>query len=73
MGENLSQQIIWLRTNIQNLQEAQKFNPQRINNPMKKWAHELHREFSMEEIKMTKNYMKKCSKSLAIKCKSKLY
>jgi hypothetical protein len=29
--------------------ELKKLNPQRINIPMKKWAHELSREFSKEE------------------------
>jgi hypothetical protein len=34
---------------------------------MKKWAHELNREFSKEEVQMTSKYMKKCSTSLVIK------
>jgi hypothetical protein len=34
---------------------------------MKKWAHELNREFSKEELQMTSKYMKKCSSSLVIK------
>jgi hypothetical protein len=47
--------------------ELQKFSPQRINTPMKKWAHELDREFSKEEVEMAHKYMKKCSTSLVIK------
>jgi hypothetical protein len=34
---------------------------------MKKWAHELNKEFSKEEVQMVSNYMKKCSTSLVIK------
>jgi hypothetical protein len=34
---------------------------------MKKWAHELNREFSKEEVQMASKYTKKCSDSLVIK------
>jgi hypothetical protein len=34
---------------------------------MKKWAHELNREFSKEEVPIASKYMKKCSTSLIIK------
>jgi hypothetical protein len=34
---------------------------------MKKWTHELNREFSKVEVKMTKKYLKMCSTLLAIK------
>jgi hypothetical protein len=46
--------------------ELQKLT-QRINISMKKWAHELNREFSKEEVQMTSKYLKKCSTSLVIK------
>jgi hypothetical protein len=48
--------------------ELTKLNsPQKINDPMKKWAKELNRAFSKEEVQMPKKHMKKCSPSLAIK------
>jgi hypothetical protein len=47
--------------------ELKKLNSQKINDPMKKWANELNRAFSKEEVQMAKKYMKKCSPSLAIK------
>jgi hypothetical protein len=34
---------------------------------VKKWAHELNRKFSKEEVQMASKYLKKYSTSLAIK------
>jgi hypothetical protein len=34
---------------------------------MKKWTHELNREFSEEKVQMANKCMKKCSTSLSIK------
>jgi hypothetical protein len=46
--------------------ELKTLNPQRINILMKKWAHELNREFSKEKVQMACKYMK-CSTFLVIK------
>jgi hypothetical protein len=35
--------------------------------PMKKWANQLNRAFSKEEIQITKKHTKTCSASLALK------
>jgi hypothetical protein len=47
--------------------ELQKPNPQIINIPMKKWAHELNRKFLKKQVQMGRKFMKKCSTFLAIK------
>jgi hypothetical protein len=47
--------------------ELKKLNSQKINDPKKKWATELNRTFSKEDIQMAKEHKNKCSPSLAIK------
>jgi hypothetical protein len=67
----VEENICWLyireRTETRIYKKLKKLNSPKINEPIKKWATELNRTFSNEEVLVAKKHMKKCSPSLAIK------
>ena len=67
MGENICKGSNWQGLHLQDIQAAHAAQYEKTNIPLPKWAEDINRHFSREDIQIANKHMKGCSTSLTIR------